>query len=90
MRALRKVDGDAYNIPMRGQPGVHRNLEWWASDDDRVLGTVILDLIDKDYSWVVFTQNDQGPGYTAVDVGHSHPTQENAIFTLHYTMWSTP
>ena len=34
-------------------PALHRDLMWYATDDDAVLGVVILDLVDKDYSWVV-------------------------------------
>jgi len=48
-------------------------LIWYATDDDAVLGVVILDLADKDYSWVVLTENDQGPGFTAIDMGASLP-----------------
>ena len=54
---------------MSGDPRLHRELMWYATEDDAVLGVVILDLVDKDYSWVVLTENDQGPGYTATDMG---------------------
>lgn len=54
-----------------------------ATDDDTVIGAVILDLVDRDFSWVVLTQNDQGPGYTAIDMGHSRPTVDEATATLH-------
>ena len=59
-----------YNIPLSGDPRLHRELMWYATEDNAVLGVVILDLVDKDYSWVVLTENDQGPGYTAIDMGH--------------------
>ena len=54
-----------------------------ATDDDTVIGAVILDLVDRDFSWVALTQNDQGPGYTAIDMAHSRPTVDEATATLH-------
>ena len=68
---IRQVDKSRFNIPMSSHPDRHRELMWYATEDDAVLGVVILDLVDKDYSWVVLTENDQGPGYTAIDMGAS-------------------
>ena len=59
---IRQVDKSRFNIPMSGHPKLHRELMWYATDDDVVLGVVILDLVDKNYSWVVLTENDRGPG----------------------------
>jgi len=59
---------------------------WYATDDDAVLGVVILDLVDKDYSWAVLTENDQGPGYTAIDMGAMLPTEDDATAALHDAM----
>jgi hypothetical protein len=75
-----------YNIPLSGDPSLHRELMWYATEDNAVLGVVILDLVDKDYSWVVLTENDQGPGYTAIDMGASLPTEEDATAALHDAM----
>jgi hypothetical protein len=75
-----------YNIPLSGDPRLHRELMWYATEDNAVLGVVILDLVDKDYSWVVLTENDQGPGYTAIDMGASLPTEEDATAALHDAM----
>jgi len=72
--------------PPAGNPTLHRELEWYATDDDQVIGVVVLDLIDKDFSWVVMTRNEQGPGFTAVDVEASRPTQEDARAKLHSAM----
>jgi hypothetical protein len=36
-----------------------REVEWWANDPKTVLGTVLLDLIDKDWSLVVLTRDKQ-------------------------------
>ncbi len=46
---IRQVDKSSYNIPMSGDPRLHHELMWYATDDD------------KDYSWVVLTENDQEP-----------------------------
>jgi hypothetical protein len=51
-----------------------------------VLGVVILDLVDKDYSWVVLTQSDRPPGYTAADMDQSLATEEDATAALHDAM----
>ena len=86
MKTIREVDPWKYHIPKTGLPILHRNMTWYATDDDRVLGAVVLDLADNDFGWVVLTQNDQGPGYTAVDLGTSLPTQQLATENLHAAM----
>ena len=83
---IRQVDKSRYNIPMSGDPRLHHELMWYATDDDAVLGVVILDLVDKDYSWVVLTENDQGLGFTAIDIGTSLPTEDDARAMLHDAM----
>jgi hypothetical protein len=83
---IRQVDKSRFNIAMCGHPELHRELMWYATDDDTVLGVVIFDLVDKDYSWTVLTENDQGPGYTAIDGRISLPTEEDATAALHDAM----
>ena len=83
---IRLVDKSRYNIPMSGDPRLHRELKWYATNDDAVIGVVILDLVDKDYSWVALTQNDRGPGYSAIDTGNSLPSEDDATATLHDVM----
>ena len=57
--------------------------------DDAVLGVVILDLVDRDYSWAVLTQSDQAAGYTTADMGQSPlPTEDDATAALHDAMRS--
>jgi len=85
---IRQVDKSRFDIPTSGHPKLHRELMWYATDDDAVLGVVILDLVDKDYSWVVLTENDQGAGYTAIDIGASLPTEDDATAALHDAMRS--
>ena len=85
---IRQVDKSRFNIPMSGHPKLHHELMWYATDDDAVLGVVILDLVDKDYSWVVLTENDQGSGFTAIDIGASLPSEDDATAALHDAMRS--
>ena len=80
---IRQVDKSRFNIPMSGHPELHRELMWYATDDDAVLGVVILDLVDKDYSWVVLTQ---GPGFTAIDIGASLLSEDDAT-ARHEDKW---
>ncbi|MBR0694276.1 hypothetical protein [Bradyrhizobium lablabi] len=70
---IRSVDESHYDIARLSLP-FYRDLAWFATDDDAVLGVVVLDLIDHDFGWVALRQNDQGPGYTAVNLGVSLPT----------------
>ena len=85
---IRQVDKSHYHIPTSGNPMLHRELTWYATGDDAVLGVVILDLVDKDYSWVALTQSDRGAGYTAADIGETLPTEEDATAALHDAMRS--
>ena len=85
---IRQVDKSRFNIPTSGHPKLHRELMWYATNDDAVLGVVVLDLVDKDYSWVVLTENDQGPGFSAIDLGTSLASEDDAAAALHDAMWS--
>ena len=49
-------------------------LEWYATDNDRLLGTVVLDKTDQDYSWVILSRDAQGK-YRAAALEASLPTQ---------------
>jgi hypothetical protein len=86
---IRQVDKSRFNIPMSSHPDRHRELMWYATEDDAVLGVVILDLAYKDYSWAALTQSDQAAGYTTADMGQSPlPTEEDATAALHDAMRS--
>jgi hypothetical protein len=58
---------------------------WYATEDETVIGVVILDIVDHDFSWVVLTESDQ-LGFTAVDLGTSHRSEEDATAALHDAM----
>jgi hypothetical protein len=85
---IHQTDKSRFYIPMTGHPLLHRELAWYASDDNTILGVVILDLVDKDYSWVVLTENDQCPGFSAIDLGTSLPSEDDATAALHDAMRS--
>ena len=82
------VDKSRYNIPIFSDPRLHE-VAWYATEDDAVLGVVILDMVDLGYSWIALTQSDQPPGYTATDMGSSLPTEDDAQAALHYAMRSS-
>ena len=84
---IKKINPNHYDIPMKGNSMLHRNLEWYATEDDKVLGVVLLDLIDKDYSWVVLTDSPEDtPGFCAVHMDASLPSQDEATRILHKEM----
>lgn len=66
---------------------ITEELAWYASKDERVLGILLIDLIDSDYSWVVFGR-DELQRYRAIDVNASHATFEDASDALFQAMES--
>jgi hypothetical protein len=84
---IRLVDRGQFDIRDFDQPPqLHQELSWFATDDNCVLGVVTLDHVDHDFGWVVLTQNEQGPGFTAIDLGISLPTGAAATQALHEAM----
>jgi len=45
---IRQVDKRRYHIPMSGSRLLHEELQWYASEDDAVIGVVIRDKVDHD------------------------------------------
>lgn len=82
--SVRKTEKSKYCIPMSGHPLLHRELTWYATDHDEVLGVVILDLVDHDFSWVALVEKEDG--YRAVQCKASLPSIEEATRELHRTM----
>jgi hypothetical protein len=81
IRALPDLVG--YNVP-QGDPLCHKQIAWFAREDDRALGVVILDRIDHDFSWVALEKTDGA--WQAADVGASLATQDAATTALHEAM----
>jgi hypothetical protein len=56
-------------------------LEWYCSEDERVLGMVTLDRIDHDYGWVVFGK-DEHYRFRSIDVDVSYPSVDESRSVL--------
>lgn len=82
---IKPVKKNGFYIPLSGDPCLHEELAWYATDDDSILGVVIRDRVDHDYSWVVLTQT-SGRGYSAIDGDASLPSQDVAREALHVAM----
>jgi hypothetical protein len=68
---LRQIDPRAYAIARMGDTSIlYEELMWFATADDRLLGLLLRDKIDSDYSWVVFARSRQNQ-YRAIDLGVS-------------------
>lgn len=52
-------------------------VEWFSDDDERVLGIVVLDNTDEDWSWMVLGRDEAGL-FRAIDLGVSIATREEA------------
>ena len=84
---IRHVDRSSFNIAPSEQPATAtRELAWYATGDDAVLGVVILNLVDKDYAWAVLTEKVRGQGFAAIATGTELDTEEDAAAALHAAM----
>jgi hypothetical protein len=85
---IRQVDRSSFNIPPPEQPTQRRELKWYATGDDAVLGVVILDVASQTYAWAVLTEKVQGQGFAAIANGTELDT-EVAAAALHAAMQFT-
>ena len=53
----------------------------WATNDERLLGVVIMDLTDRDYNFVILARNKHGR-FHAVDIGETYYTRRMAELAL--------
>ena len=84
---IQPADKSKYDINRRsGFSKLHKELEWYVNGDETVLGVVVRDKVDNDFSWVVLMESDQAPGFSAIDLDASIPTLEKAREILHATM----
>jgi hypothetical protein len=58
-----------------------REVEWWAAPRNILTGTVVLDLIDNDWSWVILGRDEVGK-FRAIDMQVSLPSQTAARESL--------
>jgi len=82
---IKPIDVATYNIQFHGNPAFHQNVAWYATTDDRIVGVVVRDLVDNDYSWVKLIQDADG-NYTVADLDASLDTVEQATAELHKAM----
>lgn len=61
------ADPSAYRVPL-GNPGLHQELAWFATVDDRILGVLVRDVIDQDFGWVALAQDHVIDRYRAIDL----------------------
>jgi hypothetical protein len=76
--AIRQVQKTSYAVPWTGDPRCHEELSWHATADDRVLGVVIRDKIDDDFSWVVLMRNPGDGLFRCIDLKVSLPSESEA------------
>jgi len=55
-------------------------ISWWANENRSILGLVLFDRHDKNYSWVFFVR--EPDGYATIAVGHSLPSVGDAIHAI--------
>lgn len=60
---------------------ISREFAWYASRDERVLGVLLYDLVDNDYSWLVMGR-DEAFRYRACDLESSLETKDAAYASL--------
>jgi hypothetical protein len=71
---LRRIDPRTYAIARCGDTSkLYEELMWFATADDRLLGMILRDKMDADYSWLVFARSRQNQ-YRAIDLGVSVAT----------------
>ena len=64
---------------------ITKETEWWEDSRGRVIGTVIFDLIDKDWSWIVLGRDERGL-FRGIALDVSIETQEKARIALHQAL----
>jgi hypothetical protein len=90
MNEIRRIDPRRYPIGRGHQAmgeALHEELEWYAAGGDPppILGLVLRDKVDNDYSWVVLARG-ANLQYQAIDMAVSIPTCERAADALRSAM----
>jgi hypothetical protein len=67
---IRQIDKSRFHTPMSGHPELQRELAWYATGDDAVLGVVILNVASETYAWAVLTEKVKGQGFAAIASGN--------------------
>jgi hypothetical protein len=89
MSIVRKLSKPRFEALLyRRKPLTHlirKELEWWSNDDESLIATVSLDLIDNDFSWVALGRDEKAV-LRAVALNVSKTTIEDARAELHERM----
>jgi hypothetical protein len=86
MSQIQQVSRDDYDVRGLDKGGSMAEIAWYATEDNKALGVVLSDMARENFSWMVFTENDQGPGYSGVDLGVDVENEEEAMLELHDAM----
>ena len=85
---IRQVDKSNYHIPMSGDPRLHRELTWYATDDDASSASLSSILSTRTIPGSYLPRAIEDAGYAAADIGETLPTEEDATAALHDAMRS--
>ena len=79
--AVKSISRERFNALCRTKhiaaDQISREMEWFADEDERVLGLVLMDLQDKDWAWMILGRDEAGL-FRAIDLGCSITTQAEA------------
>ena len=83
---LRNISEERFDSLYEGPPSfMHKEVEWVSDLLERVLGAVVRDRIDDDWSYVVLGRDEHGI-FRAIDLKISLPSQEIAAEQLREKM----
>jgi hypothetical protein len=89
MTGIRQVSRGDYDVRHAYAGQRFQELVWYATDDDQVLGVLVLDKPNKTaktYSWVVMAEEEDQPGFVGVDLAHSIKDEDEAAAQLQQAM----
>jgi len=87
MMTINQVSKGDYNVQDYGRAPSSRELAWYAVEDNGRIGVVVENGSDKNFDWVMFTEDEEmGPGYSASDLGVGVETEDEATLQLHRAM----
>ncbi len=85
MSAIQPISKSHFDIlSLARRPSIEKiteEREWWAGENERVIGTVMFDKIDNDWSWIILGRDEKGL-YRGIDMCVSLESQELASVKL--------
>ena len=79
-RQFNKDDYDVREFDLK------QELIWFATENDRAIGVIFLDRVDKTFGWAVLTETSETPGYVTTDLEHSIEDEDEATRRLYIAM----